>query len=330
MSYGQRKDFLRRFPVCRTTDKAVFENTLLNVAGATGFLLPDPVNFEARLNRAQLRHMSLGFSNFSSRLSIRYAESHDVRHHFVLAGASSMTVDETFISAREGQSYIVPAGRPTTIDYLGNTRQLILRIETAALVRALAAVLGSRPKGALDFDAAPNQDDQNLRDLRTLTILLAEQLDSSPAQPPTLIIREMEKAVISAFLYANRHSFSHLLDRDAGSGAPAHVRRTEEFIEANWDRVIDLDELVELTGVSTRTLSRAFRAHRGYSPREFAKQVRLKQAKRMLGELNPGTSVTGVAFACGFGNLGHFAREYREAFGELPSETLEGTLRTSA
>jgi len=29
-----------------------------------------------------------------------------------------------------------------------------------------------------------------------------------------------------------------------------------------------------------------------------------------------------VAFNCGFGNLGHFAREYREAFGELPSETL--------
>ena len=110
----------------------------------------------------------------------------------------------------------------------------------------------------------------------------------------------------------------------------SHVRRTEEFIEANWDRVIDLDELVQLTGVSTRTLSRAFRSHRGYSPREFAKQVRLKHAKRMLGDAIPGTSVTAVAFACGFGNLGHFARDYREAFGELPSETLENALRSGS
>jgi transcriptional regulator GlxA family with amidase domain len=34
------------------------------------------------------------------------------------------------------------------------------------------------------------------------------------------------------------------------------------------------------------------------------------------------TSVTGVAFACGFANLGHFAKEFHEAFGELPSEIL--------
>jgi len=32
--------------------------------------------------------------------------------------------------------------------------------------------------------------------------------------------------------------------------------------------------------------------------------------------------VTAVAFACGFGNLGHFARDYREVFGERPSMTL--------
>jgi AraC-like DNA-binding protein len=318
---------LRRFPVCHTSDTAIFENTLLNVAGATGFVLPDPANFEARLNRVELQHMSLGFSAFSSRLSIRYAECQDVRQHFVLAGGSSTTIDGKPIGAREGQSFIVPAGRSATIDYIGNSRQLILRIKATALIKTLTALLGSRPKGSLDFDAATNHAHPNAQDLRTLTIILADQLDSSPARAPTLAIRELEKAVTSAFLYANRHSFSHLLDRDAIKGAPLHVRRTEEFIEANWDRVIDLDELVQLTGVSTRTLSRAFRAYRGYSPRDFAKQVRLKHAKRMLGEADPATSVGAVALACGFGNLGHFARDYREAFGELPSETLGSARR---
>jgi AraC-like DNA-binding protein len=32
--------------------------------------------------------------------------------------------------------------------------------------------------------------------------------------------------------------------------------------------------------------------------------------------------VTGIAFKCRFGNLGHFAADYRRAFGELPSDTL--------
>jgi transcriptional regulator GlxA family with amidase domain len=34
------------------------------------------------------------------------------------------------------------------------------------------------------------------------------------------------------------------------------------------------------------------------------------------------TTVTDVAFACGFGNLGHFAIYYRRQFGETPSATL--------
>jgi transcriptional regulator GlxA family with amidase domain len=41
------------------------------------------------------------------------------------------------------------------------------------------------------------------------------------------------------------------------------------------------------------------------------------------------TSVTSVAFVCGFGNLGHFARDYRETFGERPSETLSRAARRS-
>ena len=56
----------------------------------------------------------------------------------------------------------------------------------------------------------------------------------------------------------------------------------------------------------------------------FVKQVRLKHAKEMLTAPAPNKSVTSVAFACGFGNLGHFASDYRRAFGEMPSETLAG------
>jgi transcriptional regulator GlxA family with amidase domain len=42
----------------------------------------------------------------------------------------------------------------------------------------------------------------------------------------------------------------------------------------------------------------------------------------MLALATPDASVTGVALACGFHNGGHFAKDYREAFGELPSLTL--------
>jgi transcriptional regulator GlxA family with amidase domain len=57
--------------------------------------------------------------------------------------------------------------------------------------------------------------------------------------------------------------------------------------------------------------------------------VRLRHAREMLGAGDPEASVTSVAFVCGFGNLGHFARDYRETFGERPSETLARAARRS-
>jgi len=40
------------------------------------------------------------------------------------------------------------------------------------------------------------------------------------------------------------------------------------------------------------------------------------------------TTVTKVAAAFGFGELGRFSVEYRKAFGESPSQTLDGKIPT--
>ena len=89
-----------------------------------------------------------------------------------------------------------------------------------------------------------------------------------------------------------------------------------------------IEELVAVTGVGTRSLFKAFERSRGYTPMRFAKQVRLKQARRLLSSADATTSVTAVALKCGFSNLGHFAKDYREAFGERPAETLAAQRRS--
>jgi transcriptional regulator GlxA family with amidase domain len=54
----------------------------------------------------------------------------------------------------------------------------------------------------------------------------------------------------------------------------------------------------------------------------FAKAVRLRHARAALMSGDPSTSVTATAFKCNFASPGHFARDYRNAFGELPSQTV--------
>ena len=146
---------------------------------------------------------------------------------------------------------------------------------------------------------------------------------------PPLVLRELEQTILVSFLSANRHTFSDLLEREPKDTLPSQVRLAEEFIEAHWDQAISIENLVETTGVGARAIFRAFQQSRGYSPMAFARMVRLRHAREMLGAGDPEASVTSVAFVCGFGNLGHFARDYRETFGERPSETLARAARRS-
>ena len=50
--------------------------------------------------------------------------------------------------------------------------------------------------------------------------------------------------------------------------------------------------------------------------------VRLEHARELLVSGDVGVTVTAATFKCNFANLGHFAKDYRAAFGELPSETI--------
>lgn len=55
----------------------------------------------------------------------------------------------------------------------------------------------------------------------------------------------------------------------------------------------------------------------------FLKERRLEQAQRaLLGADSESTTVTEIATRLGFYHLGQFSKDYRQAFQELPSETL--------
>ena len=61
----------------------------------------------------------------------------------------------------------------------------------------------------------------------------------------------------------------------------------------------------------------------GTSAGDVRKRVRLDRAREMLEQSAERTAVIQVALKCGFQNPGHFARDFRLAFGELPTTTLK-------
>ncbi len=201
----------------------------------------------------------------------------------------------------------------------------MLKIDRDALINKCRAVTGKPPRGDLKFQPVANSRTPEATYLRRLLMFIVDQLGSSEGSVPPLALAELEQSVIVSFLCANRHDESHLLDREPVGTAPWQVRRAEEYIEAHWDQPITVEALAVATRASARSLFHFFKASRGYGPMVFVKQVRLRHARRMLMVPDETTSVTNVAFDCGFTNLGHFAKDYGKCFGELPSETLNRT-----
>jgi AraC family ethanolamine operon transcriptional activator len=104
----------------------------------------------------------------------------------------------------------------------------------------------------------------------------------------------------------------------------AHVlRRAREYSAYHCDRPLRIWQLCREIGVSERTLRHIFQQRTGMSPHDFLKSERLNMAHRMLRDNSSRAQlVKQISHSIGFPQVGHFSRDYKQLFGELPSHTL--------
>ena len=226
---------------------------------------------------------------------------------------------EYMISAE--RSAVVHPGVPLRAEFSRDFEQLLLRIDESALARKLSALVETPIDSKIEI-VPRHEDGTGFAALQRLVSYLAGEISAPDTALAAPALAELEQAVLVAFLYANPNLFSKLLNRKPCSIAPWQVVRAEEYIEANWNSVLTIESLAEAIGASARSIFLSFQKARGYSPMAFAKMTRLRHARRKLSTPEADTTVTGVAFECGFQNTGHFAMSYRKHFGESPSETL--------
>jgi AraC-like DNA-binding protein len=106
------------------------------------------------------------------------------------------------------------------------------------------------------------------------------------------------------------------------------IARFEETLAANYDRPLHLPEICAAIDAPERTLRVSCMEHLGMGPTQFLWLRRMHIARRALIQADKGTaSVTEIATASGFWELGRFAVEYRILFGEAPSATLRRPAR---
>ena len=122
-------------------------------------------------------------------------------------------------------------------------------------------------------------------------------------------------------------------DTGADRFRPHRLRTVIEFMERNAGASLSPRALARAGHMSVRTLHTIFHRELGTSAMAYLRAIRLDRARGELLHSGPHRHVTDVAMRWGFSHPSRFAQQYRDRFGELPSQTLrrptttEGTNR---
>lgn len=96
----------------------------------------------------------------------------------------------------------------------------------------------------------------------------------------------------------------------------AQIRNAIAHLRTNFDRLVRIEELVQIAGISAATFHRHFRAATAMSPLQYQKALRLQEARRRL---IADADATSAAFAVGYESASQFSREYTRMFGAPPA-----------
>jgi AraC-like DNA-binding protein len=291
-----------------------------------------------RLN-AQMDHVPIG------RLSInrlRYETGINVRSEpmgsfmmlmMPIAGSAEIRYGAESVRSTPDHPALVSATQPLWMQWSPDCDQLIVRIDRAMVEQACAACLGYELSEPLQFELGINMDTGAATCWHSiLTFLASNEAFMRGAAAFPLVAAQAEQLLLSALLHGHAHNYSEQMRRPVRQLAPFYVRRAEEYMSANADKPLTVQDVAAHAGVSVRSLHAGFQRYRDTSPMTLLRDMRLERVRaELIAARNTGsrTTVAEIALQWGFLHLGHFSRAYSEKFGEQPSQALRVGSKTA-
>lgn len=131
----------------------------------------------------------------------------------------------------------------------------------------------------------------------------------------------LQDSMIALLLENLQHNHSGSLAGNRVEQAPWPIRKAIDYILANARDGIGVGDVAAAAGISVRALQQNFQRSLETSPQDYIKTVRLQGVRRELLDPSSRRAIEDIASEWGFVNRGHFAKQYRRLFGELPSQT---------
>jgi AraC-like DNA-binding protein len=201
-----------------------------------------------------------------------------------------------------------------------------LTVPTAVFEAAVERLFPEIPAGVLNCGAGMRIGAAEQARLRGLLLAVMDGVEDPSAPLVGEAVRsQLESDLLDAFLAALRSGCESLVPRPGLriEGRLRRLKQARDYLREHLHKSPSITALCSEIGMSRRGVELVFQDSLGIGPNAYLRHQRLHGARRAL---KAAPRVSGVvkqtAFAWGFWHLGHFAREYRELFGESPSATL--------
>ena len=237
-------------------------------------LLSSGKTLDAHVNSCDLKHISVAYGAYASAIRLEFPAVDRFMQLMPIRGNGEIYSGKRSVPLTTNSSAVISADTGYAAAYADNREQLALKIDGRALTEKLAALTGADISQPLRMDLRTDFSRPTAKALREYIPVLINTLSSAIPPLPDWWITHTEQLIMVMFLFAHRHNYSHLLEREPQDGCYRHIRLAEEYIEANYAQPVTLEKLAEISGVSAFDLFHAFQKIRGYSPLEFASRLR--------------------------------------------------------
>jgi len=94
------------------------------------------------------------------------------------------------------------------------------------------------------------------------------------------------------------------------------IARAIEQLRTEFDQPLRIEDMAQELGMSVSSFHHHFRAVTAMSPLQFQKQIRLREARRLM--IGEGLDAAGAGYRVGYNDAAHFSRDYKRLFGMPP------------
>ncbi len=278
-----------------------------------------------QMNALQLPLLTAGYLSFGVNVAIR---ADDVTAYYIDAPLSGSAVsrwrDGGTVKATTGSVAVFTPGTPCLLDWSSDCSQICLKVSEPQMRWELEAMLNRPVRKRITFDRQLNLTTTAANDWYHLIRLLSRE-----ARRPggllnhPLAVQNLQLLLIQGLLQIQPHNYTEAMAESDGPASAAVAKRAIDLMHAHLETPWSTAELAHATGASARALQRAFEQSGHPSPMLYLRRLRLHRVHAELAANSPDSiTVTVVAGRWGFVHLGRFAGQYRQQFGETPSDTL--------